>query len=431
MPAGLPTQVAPYEHYMYADDRVGAPMTFFIRASLTGRFERNAFVQAVAHAQTRHPLSRAVIAGHRRARTEQLRWQPATAAPPLIIWHDHGDAFPAYPAGKPSIDIKHELGLRFFLREDGERTTLLMQVHHSVSDAIGALRFLEDVLAIYDGKVPPRALDPELLQHRHDRLAPKGMPRHPATVDEALNILNRLAEPLIAPGTPPVETEATFPASLQTTLTAARLVELRAEAAAHGTSLNDVLLRNLFVALNRFQRGRGSEHPLRILMPVDLRGNRLVEMSMANAVGMAFLDREPADLLDRDALISGIAAETRRIKQGNEAVHFNNAVEIGGRFDDGLRLICTPTRCFSTAVLSNLVRPFAGSPLLGPDGRLRAGNMVLESCALLPPLRPLTHAAFGILTYGDEARVALHYDPQALTGEDAARLLEMFVGAEA
>lgn len=429
MPDGLPTKVAPFEHYMYADDRIAAPMTFFVRAVFSGVLDLPAFRSAVAAAQLRHPLSRAVIAGSRRGTMESLSWQPAPNPEPFVAFSRAGEVFPAYPAGNAWIDLKREVGLRFFLTEAGAgQTLLLMQVHHSVSDAIGAIRFLEDVLAAYDGKAEPRPLDASLLARR-DELGLQ--PRFPETVEQAMQLLDRHAEPLVEAGSMPPQGDAPFPASVTAMISGEAAAELATQAKASGATFNDVLLRDLFLAIHRFQSERGDARPIRLNMPVDLRGAEFARMPMANVVGMAFVAREPGGLADAGALLAGISAETRRIKDGQEAAHFNNAAAIGGRYQDGLRLICLPTRCFSTAVLSNLVRPFDGSPLLGPDGKLRAGGLTLERCALLPPVRPLTNAALGVLTYAGRTEVALHFDANVMSAADASRLLALFVGEDA
>ena len=75
-------RVTAFEHYMYADDRRSAPMTFFVRAGFSGRPDPTRMRTAIRHAQMRHPLTRAAISGRRQARPRALHWIEAPQPEP-------------------------------------------------------------------------------------------------------------------------------------------------------------------------------------------------------------------------------------------------------------------------------------------------------------------------------------------------------------
>jgi hypothetical protein len=61
------------------------------------------------------------------------------------------------------------------------------------------------------------------------------------------------------------------------------------------------------------------------------------------------------------------------------------------------------------------------------QGRVTAGDLVLENMDWLAPLRPLTCAALAAWTYARRLRFTLHYDPHVLTAPQAGELIENLV----
>lgn len=431
-------RVAPFEHYMLADDRPSTPMTFFLRFTVSGAVDLVRFRAAVAEAQARNPLTRSVIAGKAEEPTDKLSWRPAPHPDIDIAVSEQGDEFPAYPGKDPFLDVATEVGLRFFL-QGGEhgRTTLLLQAHHAVCDAVGAAQFMEDVFAAYDGLTAGssdrrwRELDPALLDRREEvAFAEKLTNNRPfASIAAALKQLATPAEPLMPTNTADgAAGDHIFPASAVAVLEADDLAALRRRAKAKGATINDLLLKSLFLALHRKLAKRPTPAKIRLAMPVDLRTEEWQAMPVANMVGIGFIERQRTELQDRAALLDGISQQTRQSKKQAMAATFCRAVALAGRRDNGLVEICAPTHCFSTIVLSNLLQPFARSLLIEEDGRIEAGGLVIESAELLPPLRPMTSIAIGVLTYAGRMHVSLHYDPRAVTPDDARELLDLFTG---
>lgn len=436
-PLNLP--VAPFEHSMYADDRRETPMCFFVRLRFSGKLVSEAMRQAILAAQARHPLTRAVIAGKRKARTKELGWRVSAENAPHIDFASPPDR-PGYPAGEPYIDLRKEIGLRFFFSAGKGGVDLLVQVHHAVCDGIGISRFLEDVLIIYDASVLNttttgfRAIDPALLSRRRDMgLGRAGLLRRLGGDLIRIARMKQPAEP-IAALPPAIERSRSigdldFPGRQSAILPDSVLGELKREAEAAGGSTNDVLVRNLFLAIARHNDAHGGARRVRLWIPTDLRGIGLERMPAANVVSMAFISRTAGEIgRGSSQLLRSIVLETARIKKNRAGIALLQAASIAGGLSGGLVYLCSPGFCYATAVLSNLGQPFRNSVLSGKDGKLTAGGLKLESYELLPPIRPLTHLAIGVVDYGGRMHISANHDPRSLNDEQVARILGDLAG---
>jgi hypothetical protein len=56
-----------------------------------------------------------------------------------------------------------------------------------------------------------------------------------------------------------------------------------------------------------------------------------------------------------------------------------------------------------------------------------AGDVVLENLVLVPPIRPLTHAAFAVATYGGRLMLGMNYAVGHLDHPHALELLGLCV----
>jgi hypothetical protein len=72
-------------------------------------------------------------------------------------------------------------------------------------------------------------------------------------------------------------------------------------------------------------------------------------------------------------------------------------------------------------------RMFSRSPLPRDGDRLVVGNVVLESIAAVPPLRPLTRAGLAIFEYAGQMTLALKCDRRFFETGDTQTLLDAYV----
>jgi hypothetical protein len=436
----FPLPLVAFEHYMLADDRLAYPMSFFFRLKFTGRFDRCRFHEALRESLTRHPLLHAHIRGSAEGETSGLTWMDAPDLDLLVSWNLENSPV-LFPEGQ-QIDLRRETGIRLWAHEGSETTFILLQFHHSCSDGIGATHFIESLLTAY-AKAPGW-----LPQHSSNVSAGRSL--HRARGRLGLNFLEMgrrlcseipriasffLTTPLPVVGRLSAKADtralADFPGLLSHSFEETESGQICSMAKRNKVTVNDLLLRDLFVTLDGWNRlhtpGRYAGS-LRISMPMNLRPSADMSMPAVNAMSMVFLDRHSSGIADPETLLHGIQAETQAMKQGHLGLTLLWVLRIVGAFPGGLKALLGGIRCLNSSVLSNLGIMFADSPLRGPGDLVVANDIILESVEFFPPVRPLTHASFGVVSYGKRLVVGMNYDRLTLTSEDAHELLGAFAG---
>jgi NRPS condensation-like uncharacterized protein len=432
---------------MLADDRTAWPMSFYLRLVFSGELDRADFREAVQKALTRHPLLRSKLVGDAKGRTARLRWEevPVDLSALVRFAREEKDDEDAAESSSHdfarAIDLAEGPGFRLYVRESSGTVTVLAQFHHSATDGTGGLRFLEDVMALYKSMAEGsmaclRPLSTELLEGR-GRF-------HFGIWALTLRILKDLARAWLffrnvpkAIALPPKRVGASRaaspdgPASVMHGFSRVETAALRAMAKARGVTVNDLLLRDLFVAVDLWNRAHGPARPIRLAMAMSMRRATDDAMPAANVVSMCFLDRKDHELADPAVLLASVQRETRYIKANDMGMTLVRVAALLGRVPRGLGLLMTPRYpwlCHASAVLSNLGEPYKETRIeRDEDGRLDLGGLRLETVELLPPIRPHTLASFGVVTEAGRLSVTLHYDDRSLDAGQAAELLETFV----
>ena len=426
---------------MLADDQPGYPMTFVIRLQVAGQIDRPAFEEALAEALLRHPLLRALVSTAKRG---MPCWTLPEAPPVAIDWRS--DTEPATcPADQP-IDLAGETGLRIWVRQGPDRATITLQFHHACTDGTGAYRFLGDLLAGYGmrmgpGDYPPTYgdVDASLLRTRKDRAMSLSAyttwtRRTPLALRELWKILRRQPSPLAPPGTAIAHGSQAgdFPGFVSYSFDRTRHERLRSVAGAQGVTLNDLLLRDLFVTLARWQDEHLSwfrPRRLRIMMPTELRGTEDYAMPAANMVAYTFLACSAGEVRQPEKLLRTIRDRTALIKHERSGTRFMDMIFGASKFRGLLPFILRRKLCMASAILSNVADPSRRFTARLPRqaGQIVAGNLVVEEITGVPPLRPGTRATFSISQYDRRLTISLRCDPHLFRMEDAASLLGLFV----
>ncbi len=442
--------LAPFEEYMLCEDIPSHPMCFFLRLKITGRIDAALLDVSLGQAAARHPLLSSIVVqnGHK-----QLCWQLLAESGPSVRWQT--ESFDGRPLAAVSIDLENQTGLIVYGCLTTSGVELLFQFHHACCDAIGGLQLIEDVFIAYaqqvgvssggahgnDFPLAWREIDPSHLSLR----AKFGLTRWQLLAKIKQQAVGLIGAWQFLMRTPAQLSDAplamshsassqAFPAACTTNLTSAATDTLLSQARAAGTTLNNLLIGKLLRTLADF---RGPRHPhcedqwLRLSIPMNLRRPADECLSAANVVSMVFIDRRAEDLSDKDVLLRGIHDQMQQIKDLELGLTFPLSL----RFFNGLpgakkrmRRMSRNPRCRCTAVLSNLMRPLSNTPLPRREGRFVLGDCELTGIEFLPPVRPGTSAAFGVLTYADQLNIALHYDSNSLTPTEAEELLKIFVG---
>jgi hypothetical protein len=428
-----PSRLAPFEEYMLFDDRPAYPMNFFLRLHFSGGGILPALQAALPSVLARHPLLSAVIRRDGRRR----QWVPSPVRPTIRVVSPVNDT----PWRQPdAIDLGREPGLRLSVVEDKERFQLTLQFHHACCDGLAAFAFLEELLtaSLQTGRgvasLPP--LDNEALRRREWfgplpggflpavcqklaglRHACRFLAHRPASLVPG-DLGNHQAVP------------KNYPSMCDRQLTASESSLLRQQASGCGVTLNDLLVRDWFLAVNEWTTKRFSGSPgdwLRLCVPVSLRTEAHRGLSAANVVSMVYLDRRRKDLADPDRLLRGIHREMDEIKRLRLGEAFVAGMGMTARLPGWMVRSFGPGRCWATGLLSNLGIVLANPALPKRKGRLEIDGAVLEKIDFLPPLRPATSAVLGVFTYAGRLGFTLHYDPRSIQPWQAEEFIDALV----
>ncbi|HEX4129665.1 MAG TPA: hypothetical protein VHZ24_06455 [Pirellulales bacterium] len=224
-----------------------------------------------------------------------------------------------------------------------------------------------------------------------------------------------------------------FPPFRLAKLPADELRALRHAAALQSVTVNDLLIRDAFLAIaawNAQHARRPWRRWLRLAMPTNLRSRAHNDLPAANVMSYAFLDRRREDCQDPQALLAGIAEESRIIRAGNLSLEFLLGLDIASRWPRLFRAAIGFRRCMATVALTYLgdpTRRFVERFPRRDDGKIVSGNVALTLIAGCPPIRELTRAAVTTGTYGGELTVGLRADRRWFSESDAQRFLDSIV----
>jgi hypothetical protein len=434
----LPLAATPFETYMLSDDRADYPMTFVIQLEFSGTLKPQQFENALSRALTRHPLLQARV--ERRFRS--WYWVPALAWRPLcaIVTRDQ----PPPHADSPPLDLRQGPGVRFWLQYSADSAQVTAEFHHACSDGIGALQFFGDVLSAYDAEVMGNSdpiawgpLDPAQLTTRGRprwRPPPEPISTWQAVrgfLAEMIRWSSRRPRPLVTSGEglpgKPSRRRTAFAEILTETISPEDVRRLRTVARKQRVTLNDWLVRDVFATLAAWNLHRGGRSTdwLVVTMPTSLRQSNDSSLPATNVIGYAFLSRRLAECARENELLFGLAEETKAIRKWGLGMLALEGLAIAARIPGAMAWITRRSACQATAVFSNLGDPQRrmNSGLARVNGKIRAGDLVLERVMGAPPLRPKTHAVFLASQSGDELTLCLSYDAHRLTAKEGRQLL--------
>lgn len=429
MSPALPLPLSPFEHFALDTDRPPGRLQFFARLRFAGCLDRDAFTRAAEATLARHPLCTARLAttaGGERA------WLP-DAGGLRLDWLDERDPAP----GLAPQPLERAPGLAVCVRAGARQSTLDLRVHHAVCDGHAMIQLLGDFLLAYAAATGAReaawpALDPGLLATRA---------RFGLTPSRALRVLPRqllgligirralFRRPLhLAPtATTPAGTQGpeVWGETCTLRLDRATTRKLRDAARRHGVSEHDLLLRDLFLVLGGALASNERRRFVRLSVVVDLRSFEQRRMPAANVISQVFLDRRLSELDRPDALLRGLHGEMSLILGWRLALTFVAALAIG-RAVPRLwpAIVADHPRIGPTALVTHLGTLSGPRRVRAADGRMLAGDQVLESLEIAPPLPPGVALAFVIYRYGGELHASLRFDSAVHPAATARQLLD-------
>lgn len=437
----FPLPLAPFEEYMLLDDRPDYRMEFLVEQSFEGEIDRKAFEAGIVEASRRHPLLSSHV--QRRFLFGQ-RWISANGQLPVVDWGDIDQPI-AFPA-KAGIDLSREVGVRFFARVGGGRSRLVTQFHHACCDGLGAIQFLSDLFASYTRTLFPNAekhpaYQPVDTSHLRRRAAlrvhtDRTMPWvrlfaitlgyvwkyvvHPAMPIARPMLQKANSEPLSYPGM----LTRTFPPSVQR--------RLRQIARKHDVTVNELLLRELMLVLEEWNRRHVKVrdwNSISILIPTNLRNLDHDQMPATNIVSYVAFQRKIRELRDPARLLKSLKQESQFYKRWRFGAAFLDSLKVMRWMPGLLRLVLAYPRSLSTAIFSCIGDPslaiLANFPV-NAEGNPIMGNLVFDDLNTAPPIRPRTHASFTTWHFSNKLRLGVRCDSSVFDEASAQELLNLF-----
>jgi hypothetical protein len=438
----FPLPLTAFEKYMYLDDRPDYPMVFTLQIRLLGDIDRPAFESSFSETIARHPLLCALVC---RMPRRGLAWNLAAERMPGIDWNRSGIPLDA-PQGE-RIDLHGEAGLRCWVRQGDGSAEATLQFHHASCDGLGTIQFLADLLTAYGRKTAFGAQCPPLPECDFTGLLRRG--KHPSAATPPPKELNRSLwtdlrdlgrllgrrPAILGPSGAEAGSSSPsipFPGLLWHELDTAESARLHETAAGQGATVNDLLVRDLFLCLQTWIAGQATGLPnrwIRIAVPVNLRTGEGDCASAANQVSYNLLTRDRHRCDESDELLEGIRLENHPFLRRRRALMFLRGIRCLSGIPGALPQYLGGKRCLATAVLSNLgdIDRSFGARFSSPAGKFVAGNLVLDSIVCAPPVRDKTRAAFMVHKYAERYKICLHYDSRIFAPGDARRLLAQYV----
>ena len=417
----FPLPLSMVERFMFLDGRPRYPMLCDVQVELQGTVERGPLEEALAFAVARAPFFRSIIEEDKK----QVPVWRLTDRLPTIDWDDYG--VPCTDGYDQFIDLRIDIGLRVYVRSGSERSTILLHFHHATSDGVGAMAFVEDLLTAYHNASPntktvkPRTLEPARLYKRcTSNLESPGLARGLYDVYCGIRGASEffLQRPLsLTAGRPAPAEDAPRQQNgfVRQACSREATVALRKWTSQQKVTLNDLLLRDLYLTLHDWIEEQGTtigQRYLRVLMPQSLRGRGDNAMPTTNDVGFAFIGQRGSLCQKPEKLLEELKVITAAIRKDNLSRHFIGglaAVQSLGL----LRRLLYGNSTFATAVLTNFGNAWRrfSTKLPTTNGGLVAGNLVYDCMTGTPPIRPNTAAAFCVTTTMDEIVLCLKHDP--------------------
>ena len=340
----FPLPLSDFEYYMLVDDRPSHPMVFVMAAQVSGAFQQPALQQALDELVQCHPfLSSCVTEIPGRGWCWMPLTTPATSAAPArrLEWIDGDETSVAeFVPQVRSIDLTSETGLQVLVRASPTQARIVLYIHHVCCDGIGGLQILGELLARYgqktaaaDAKRPvfdePRMV--LLLERENYDAGDATVERQKKSLKKTVGKISRLLlrkpvtlAPSVVSALPPSgAATALAPAILEAVISKAAHRKLRAVAAAHDVSINDLFIGQFLLHIRRWNsrtRPDNGRSWIRLSVPVSMRTRVHDQMPVANVVSYAFVTRRQHECDDMDALLKSIHRQTGDVVFNREGI---------------------------------------------------------------------------------------------------------------
>lgn len=444
-------RLTPFEELLLHRDSPDYPCSCTLRLTFSGTVDAALLDQALLRALERHPLLT--------ARIEDVDCQPVWKVVPnparSFHWMNGAAAETFETSG--FIDVRRNGGLKLIGERCGDRTILYLHFHHSCCDGIGIMCFLTDLLNTASQLTNDRSgnvnRDDNNESAQNGSLtkavaargswglsfkdAVKLLPAHLRALHRPWRYLTRPATTLLTADSvldrlktsgEPEHPGTCLPRIQHRRFSPSDLARYRESAKRQGVSINDLLMRDVFLTireLRQLYQISDSSRWTRLMIPINYRLDRIPNETAANYTTMMFIDRRLADPASPHELLLGLSAEMQKIRRQRLGHAFLMALSIFRKLPGGLRRFAGGRRCDVTAVMTNVGKILTDLPGIDEAGHWRLGEAKLEHVDVVAPLTPMTDASISAVSFAGELSVTLNFNSVSITAEQTDDFLRL------
>ncbi|WDQ17657.1 hypothetical protein [Rhodopirellula sp. P2] len=447
----FPLPLTPLETFFVLDEQQSCPIVNFIELQFSTPLQLPILQTALKETALDHPLLSCKLVRE----GERLFWHFDPDLTPRVLTNDDLPLTTG-PAGNPKpqpFDLFQESGCRFWYVPEGAGSRLYVQVHHACSDGVGIRQVILGTFTRYAratgdpdcGKTSRKssrsAPNPERLRDRYDftELLSKPPKRQLTTWDRIRNAYYfHFQRPAVLSKPPTavkeqggVSNEASLGEPLRHILFS-REESATIEKACSDASIrvNDLAIAMLFQTFEQWEQthGDGKAIRYRVMMPVDLRSRKDLDLPASNRLSFAFLGRRKDQCGDVDALVQEVAEEVLAIKDSRVHMDFLDGLSAAVQHPRLMRWVIGHSRQMTTSVLTYTGDLSRGMRKFFPevDGQLQIGDATLRNALGSPPAREGTNVSLGICINWGQICVSASWNREAWDAATTDQFLEAY-----
>jgi NRPS condensation-like uncharacterized protein len=429
MPDSLQVPLNAIDEMFALSETPAEPWSVHLEARVDGCLDEERLAGALHSAIERHPLARARLV----ERQEQLRWlvDQAPGREALSTCRAHhptqlNAARSEFLSEVVPLAASPPLRARLVRAQEGDH--LILNVHHAMSDGLGALRLMQSIARAYAGEADPVFAGNALREWRLQSIAtaPVGDPAQTALVG-----IERFRDALL-----PADRVAPDGAARRSgygvqvrDLPLAPIVRSAVRRAIDAT-VNDVLVAALHRAVGLWNATHHvASDRLSVAVPINVRGSHQHPTLVGNFAMADTVSTRAADRSDPGETLKVVRRQTRRLK------------DTGAPFAD----VVTRSAGWPSWWARRMPWMFLGSAMDGPGdcavlSNLGQGDHALDSFGAELPLTGLWFSppapfplgiGLGVISRGDSVHLTLRYRWLRLDDAAAARFFDLIVAETA
>jgi NRPS condensation-like uncharacterized protein len=299
---------------IFVPEHPDEPVTMQFEIRVSGAFDEGKLRDALSAAAAAHPMIRARL-GASRVLVRPPRWEIEAAAAeiPLRLADCTDEAemstLRAETCSRP-IDLRKAPALSVLLVHRKGGDSLLFNIHHSITDGIGANRFMNSVARAYAGRpdpVPP--FDPLAVR---DLWGARRNPASARTVDAVAGPVTDGARTAVAPD---AGLDGPGYGICHVPLSAERCSALDPLRYGMDSTLNDLILGALHLTIDSWNTLRGQPCDcITVVVPVNLRRPGWYHEVVANVTAVALSKTLPAHRVSPASVMAVVTDQARRAR---------------------------------------------------------------------------------------------------------------------